>query len=245
MRTYATLGTMRRQRRRRLYLRAAAAVGFLLLLFLFAVSGYHVGLAQNRVEVERAEATLEEMQASRRRLLEAAAASSQREGRMRERVEAVEAAYARDVPNGEPKRLLDLVEQKIAGGVPPERLALILGHAGTERACARGTETKRLTARTPIATTVDNAVTFADNRITVSGEGQMSQDAQGVPEPWFDPAQPVKLHFLTINGDVDNAEGRLPLQHAVVLGDREYLFVARSTDRRGIIELTAQDCAFP
>ena len=245
MRTYATLGTLRRQRRRRLYVRAAAVLGGLSLLFLFAVSGYQAGLAQNRVGIERSEASLDEMRASRLRLLEAAAASAQREGRMRERVESVEAAYAQDVPDGALKRLLDVVETKLSDGVPPERLALVLGHVGTERTCTKATETHRLTARTPIATTVDNAATFADARITVSGEGQMSEDAQGSPEPWFDPAQPIKLHFLTINGDVDNAEGTLPLQHAVVLGDREYLFLARGTDRRGTIEVTAQDCAFP
>lgn len=245
MRNFSTLGRMRRQRRRRLYARAALGFGALFLLGLFAVSGYQVGLSQKRVEVERLEATLDEVRTTNLRLMEQAAAAAEREARMSERVVEVEDAYARDVPGGELRRLLNVVKAKMAAGVPPERLALILDQAGKERDCESRTETKRLTARTPLSTTVDNAVTFADARITVSGEGQMAEDAQGTPEPWFDPTQPVTLHFLMINGEVDNAHGVLPLTHAVVLENREYLFVARTTERRGVIEITAQNCNFP
>ena len=245
MRTYSTLGRLRRQRRRLFLARAAFALAFAALLVLFAVSGYQAGVSQNRVEIERLEADLAVKDAAKLDLVRREAEASGREVDMRARLAETRAAYAADVPRGVKRDLLDLIEAKLDAGVDPDRLAAIIGQAGKERDCAERTETKRLIVRTPLSTMVDNAATFADARITVSGEGQTAEDAGGVSEAWFDVQAPVTLHFLMINGEVANAKGRLPLGHTVVLGANEYLFVARATGQPGTIELTAQRCAFP
>jgi hypothetical protein len=92
---------------------------------------------------------------------------------------------------------------------------------------------------------LDNAVAFADRRITVSGDGRPARNEAGEPLDWYDPGAPVTLRFLTINGDLSRVVGRLPLVHSVIMNDREWYFQATASAERGYIDISAQSCSYP
>jgi len=240
-----SLGRKRRQRRQALLIGGLKLVGYGGLLVLVSMSGYHVGISQNATEIARLRQDLEERRRANEALVERVATAEEEARRAEAQLERFERAYRANVPRGEVKELLERIEAKLAQGVPAERLGFVIGEAGGERSCDSGVETRRLEARTPITTQVDNSVTFADNRITVSGEGEPARDEDGVAETWFDPDAPVTLRFLTINGDISSVEGRLPMTHSIVLEGDEYRFSANRGEARGTIAVTAQRCDFP
>jgi hypothetical protein len=244
MRTFSTLGFTRRQRRRQAVMRA---LRWLLVLVAVAVAGvvaYETGRAQNQAELERlgAEvATLEQQVIDAR---DAALEARERERAARERAHAIAERYQRDVPTGERRALLRLIDRRLADGVPVERLRFVLAEVQPREECAEAVETKRFLLTTPVAVSRDNTVTFGEGRITVTGQGTPARDEAGRPEAWFDPGQPVSIRFLKLDGAVSLAEGVLPLAHRLVDGEQEWRFQVRPHDERGFVEVTAQTCAF-
>jgi len=149
------------------------------------------------------------------------------------------------VPQGVLENLVTLLAERLQAGVPAERLEFVVARASIERVCKSQIESRRLEIRTPVGTDVDNRTSLAGERITVSGEGQPARDEAGVAQAWFDPAKPVVLRFLTIDGDVERVENQLPLTHALVFDDKEYRFLAAPADRRGFVDLAVQECDYP
>jgi len=153
--------------------------------------------------------------------------------------------YEAEVPTGRSKELLALIESQIAQGAEPDRIAFLVGTAANEQSCDGELQTKRFLVRTPLYTGANVSVSFADKAIVVTGEGALGSDAEGKPEAWFDPAQPVTLTFVEPGGASTQATGVLPLTHSVVHGDSEYRFTILASDSRGFITVTAERCAFP
>ncbi len=88
-------------------------------------------------------------------------------------------------------------------------------------------------------------MTFADNAITVIGEGEPAVNAANQPEAWFDPAKPLTVHFSRLGGQTSKATAKLPLHHSVVLGKYEYRFTVTAGNTRGFVNVTADRCTFP
>ncbi len=153
--------------------------------------------------------------------------------------------YAQEVPTGPAKELLVLLQKGLDAGIPPKRLAFILGSATKERQCDRELQTKRFMVRTPVAGSSNDAVSFADGAITVIAEGEPAIDPAGNRQAWFDPAKPVTLRFMLLGGGQSEASGVLPVEHSVVRGDAEHRFAVTVGDRRGFINVTAERCKFP
>lgn len=242
----SSLGNTRRQRRRRLLRGAVKAGAFAGLLIGMALAGYRVGLSQNRIEASRLEHDLAKEHERNRLLSERMARAEQAAEAAAVRLAQLQAAYRAEVPSGELRRLVDLATERLRQGVPAARLAFALREVRIERRCDPGIETKRLAVHTPTATAVVGSVGFADNRITITGEGAAARAADGAAQAWFDPMKPVGLRFLRIDGEVGTAEGLLPLAHSVVMGNSEFLFMAKASDRQpGAIDVTMQRCVFP
>ena len=148
------------------------------------------------------------------------------------------------MPQGQTRELLDLLQQRLKDGMPAARLEFLLREARVERKCDPPSETKRLLVHTSVTPTPAATAGFAKNQITVSVEGAPQRKPDGRTDPIFDPQQPVTLHLLRIGRDVAKAEGRLPLSHSLVLGDREFRFTVKAADK-GQAELIAQVCDFP
>jgi hypothetical protein len=246
MELLSTFAGTRRSRRRQTF-RSFVLWGALALLAIGGcVGSYRVGVAKSRAEVRRLERDLAAMHELNRQMSERIARAEQQAEGAITRFAQLQRTYQSEVPRGEPRELLELIDRRLQQGVPAARLRFLLEHASAERRCDKEVETKRLVVHTPTNTAAVSTVGFADNKITVSGEGSTARTAEGQPEPFFDPAQPVTLRFLEIDGDVGTIEGTLPLAHSLVTGGSEYLFAIKPSDKLpGQIDVTVQRCAFP
>lgn len=240
-----TAARKRRQRRQQILiglLKVAAAMG---LLGFTAYSSFEVGTAKTRTQKERLET---ELAVFRQRELERVrqdATAEDEVNRLSDALARVEADYNANVPTGDLKMLVDIVRGRLDEGVSVDRLAFVIREAAIERRCDREIESKRLQVRTPIVSNASNSIGFADNLVTVSGEGPSNRDDNGRPEAWFDPGQPVRLQFLTIGGKSEVIDAVLPITYSVVVGGNEYRFQATTSVRRGYVDVSAQVCDFP
>lgn len=234
-----------RQRRRRSALwRLVLFVTPFLLIGAAAGYGYQVGASAKQTRLVQLETALEEVRQTNLDLGDEVT-------RARERVQTAEAAlaelrerYARDVPTGEAARLLAAIEEQLADGTDPERLALLVDAAGKPVDCDGEVETRRFMPRTPVAQGPVSAVRFGGNRITVTGSGTSATSEEGLAEAWFDPAEPVRIRFETLNGGGSSVEGMLPLRHRMVVDGKEYRFGIVAGER-AFVEITGQACELP
>jgi hypothetical protein len=239
-----TFGETRRSRRRQALLGTARLVGVALAIAGGALASYQIGRSQSGIERARFESDLSALQELNRLLSERAASAEQRAEAAITRAAKLQRSYDADVPQGQTRELLDLLQQRLKDGMPAARLEFLLREARVERKCDPPSETKRLLVHTSVTPTPAATAGFAKNQITVSVEGAPQRKPDGRTDPIFDPQQPVTLHLLRIGRDVAKAEGRLPLSHSLVLGDREFRFTVKAADK-GQAELIAQVCDFP
>ena len=239
-----TFGETRRSRRRQALLGTARLVAVALAIAGGALASYQIGRSQSGIERPRFESDLSALQELNRLLSERAASAEQRAEAAITRAAKLQRSYDADVPQGQTRELLDLLQQRLKDGMPAVRLEFLLREARVERKCDPPSETKRLLVHTSVTPTPAATAGFAKNQITVSVEGAPQRKPDGRTDPIFDPQQPVTLHLLRIGRDVAKAEGRLPLSHSLVLGDREFRFTVKAADK-GQAELIAQVCDFP
>lgn len=160
----------------------------------------------------------------------------------------LQARYARDVPTGTRKSLLDLTEKQLAAGVKPDRLRFLIGAAGAGQKCSGDPQTKRFLVKTPVAPNPSPSlasVGFADDSIIVTATGEVATGPDGKPQATFDSAKPVVAQFTHLGGQRTQVSGVLPLYHSVVIKDTEYRFAMRPDDRRGFMRVTSDRCTFP
>ncbi len=234
----------RGQRRRRTWTTLLLTVSVVAVLMFAGYKAYDAGTYLAQRDVVRLQDSLaelrtinEELRGENNELAGALAESKMREQKLTEK-------YDRDVPTGPMKRLLQLSREKVEQGVDPERLQFVIAAAENRRECAEQPSTKRFLVKTPISQTANDSVSFANNGITITAEGESATDPLGNPEAWFDPAKPVILTFTRLGGKAADRNGLLPLHHSVVLNDREYRF-SMTAGSRGFVTITGTNCAYP
>lgn len=169
-----------------------------------------------------------------------------RAAQAQQQIKDVEERYKAQLPAGDSKALLDLANSKLSEGVDMARLTFLINAASNPRVCDEKPETKRLQVKTPIGKTGKEAsAAFADRKITVTADGEPALDGKGQKESWFDPAQPITVHFAPLAGQVVDASGVVPLQHQMVVGDSEFRFSIDIDDRKGFATVTGERCNFP
>ena len=109
--------------------------------------------------------------------------------------------------------------------------------------CRSEPVTKRFMPRTPVSTGPLSWVRF-DDRITVTGEGELARSETGLAEAWYDPARPIRLQFRTFGGEITTIEGTVPFNHRMAVDGKEYRFSAISISPR-FLEVTGQACPLP
>lgn len=191
-----------------------------------------------RLEVDRLSTDLTATRGDNVKLRQETQAAKAAEAEWRQRYESA-------VPTPEVGDLLALIREQIKKGADAERIRFLVGTAANERSCDGQPVSKRFLVRTPLYQGANDAVTFGDNAITVTAEGESATNADGNPEAWYDVAKPVKIRFIELGGKATEASGMLPLQHSVVRGDREYRFSIVAAERRGFVTVTGDSCAFP
>lgn len=235
--------TRKRQRRQR----RIAVLKWTVTLALLVAAGiyaYNTGstLARQEVirlaeEIDSLKTTIDDMARQNAQL-----AAEVEQARLRE--QQWQSRYKAEVPTGEPRELLSLIERRLADGVAPDRLAFVIGAAKSERVCDEAPETKRFVVPTPIYRGPSDSVSFADGAITVTALGESALNDGGNPEAWYDPAQPISLRFTQLGGESSEVVGALPLHHSVVMGDNEYRFTIVA-GQRSFVNVTGDRCDYP
>lgn len=159
------------------------------------------------------------------------------------RYQQLETKYREDVPQGEFRQLTDLLQKQLKGGIKADRLAFLIDSARPPRNCTEP-QVKRFVMKTPVYSGPQGAVSFGNGVVTVAGEGTAAVSASGQPEAWYDPGKPVKIIFTEIGGKQTVKEGLLPLQHSIVVGNREYRFTIAAGER-SFISVTSDSCDYP
>lgn len=158
-------------------------------------------------------------------------------------VEEVQRKYETDVPKGERRDLLDLVSGQLEAGVAVDRLAFLIESAGRPVSC-EPVETKRFLLRTPLYNGANTSVSFANDAVLVTGMGESAKTADGLPQAWYDPAQPVNLILRRIDGTEVQVTDTLPIQKSIEHGGAEHRFLVRP-GARGFVQVSAERCVYP
>ncbi len=219
------------------------------LVALMAIAGllgatFWLGRRDARADIAEAEARTAELRDQLDQLQRRDAGQAAELTRARADLSALQARYAAEVPSGPMKPLVELLAQRLAAGVDPARVENLLTLVENKRDC-EAPVSRRLVVHTPGApVSPSNSVSVPDNSVVVTGEGAPARDADGSPQGWFDPAQPVTVRFTSIGGRVGEVSGTLPIYHRLVAGTSEHRFTLTSGGR-GFLVVTSERCAFP
>jgi hypothetical protein len=230
----------RRRRRRRTVTVLLVLGGLVLLGALAYESGSRLAQLETdalRGEIDQQRRTIAALQ---QQLAQTEALRREAEARVRE----WEARYARDVPTGTARELFLKVQERLQGGLAPDRLALVLDNATDGTRCDPEQETRRFLLPTPLTRGGQTSVSFT-GAIVVTGEGQSARAPDGAPHAWFDPAQPVTIVAIQPGGARTETRGTLPVTFSVVRGANEHRFLVTESDLRGFVSVTAERCDYP
>lgn len=159
------------------------------------------------------------------------------------RYDQLEEKYKAEVPQGAFKDLTDLVKKRLDAGIRPERLSFIINQASPPKNCTPA-QAKRFVVKTPVYGGPHGTVAFGNGAITVTGEGKSAISSSGSPEAWYDPGKPVTIKFIELGGKETVKEGLLPIQHSMVVGNKEYRFTVAAGER-SFISVTSDSCDYP
>lgn len=223
-----------RERRRRTAQLATRAAKWLLALGFLAGMGfwsYRTGLELARAEVTGLERRID-TQAQEIRDLQAS--KGQLEGELRQAradMAALQARYRRDVPAGDSAALFSLAQQRIAAGLPRERVEQVLRDAAPVRRCdARGTSRRFAIVygtRVPEGAGVELAEGLV--RVVVSTASQADDIAR------------TANVVVTVAGQDPQTLTGLPQRQVVVLGNAE-LALNVTSDIRGFATASLTNC---
>jgi len=235
--------SIRRARRRPLATLGAALL-FVAAAVTVAYGGYRAGIAEGRAERERLRTELQRAREQVRILEERQARTAQRLDALQLAYRELERRYRERAIEGDLEEVLVLLRQRIAEGVPLSRLRFLIANARVERRCGKSERTQ-LFVRVPLARDRRAAATLAEGALTVAVEGVPARDAEGRPEAWYDPLEPVRVRILTLDGRREELEGRLPVAREVVASGSVYRLVLAPSARRGWLEVAVQRCDQP
>jgi hypothetical protein len=227
------------ERRRRLLV---SLLKLVLVAGVFGLTGYYAYEAGARVStgelasmkeelkkaVDQAHLTQEQAEADRAALIVA-----------QQQADQFKALYEQAKPTEELGELTGLLRDKLAAGLSPRRLAIVIRQAENLHGC-RNLAGKRVLVHTP-HTKGPPGITTLDDTVTLSAEGTGSKGGQ---EQWFDPEQPVKIHVATRGANKDTElTGRLPIERALATRDSEYHFTI-SAGARGWLDVATERCEY-
>jgi hypothetical protein len=195
-------------------------------------------LNEARAEIDRLTQMVRNLETENAELRTATEIARMRESELSSR-------YKTDVPTGDRKAFLALVDDQLAKGADADRLRFLISAASQKDECDGEPVTKRFIVRTPLYDGAASAVTFAGDALIVTAEGEPASDEQGRVQAWFDPNKPVTLKLARLGESPTPVAGSLPLHHALVVNGDEYRLSVVAAERRGFVNVTADRCRFP
>ncbi len=156
------------------------------------------------------------------------------------RYQQLEAKYQQDAPSGTFKQLTDVVKKQLNEGIQPQRLLSVIQSVRPPKNCTESV-TKRFVMQTPVYKGPHGNVTFGNGAITVTGEGEPAVSQSGSEEAWYDPGKPVSISFIQTGGKETVKKGLLPIEHSIVIANKEYRFTVAAGER-SFISVTSDSC---
>jgi hypothetical protein len=232
-----------RRYRRRFWGGVVRLVIFVALIVATAIVSYQFGIEDLESQVRGYQQEIYDLE-NRQSMLEQETANLRLAAeRAKLAVEEWERRYNADVPTGDRKEMLDLATERLEAGVSTERLGFLIKSADEPRDC-EGVESKRFLVKTPLYDGKNTVVSFADDAILVTGSGESAKTADGLPQAWFDPLQPIAIQITRVDGETREVNGRLPLNGSIIQGGAEYRFQMRA-GATGFVQIAAEKCAYP
>jgi len=243
-----SLGMAERQARarRRVMWALVKWAAALVLVALAGMFAYETGTSLAEIDVRRKNDKIAELTTQLQTLQTENAGLRARTVQAQQQAKDWELRYKADMPAGDSKALLDLANSKLAAGIDIGRLTFFINAAANPRVCDDKPEIKHVQVKTPAAKAGKEAsAVFSDRKITVTADGQAALDNKGKKESWFDPAQPITVHFAPPAGQAIETSGVVPLKHQMVIGDSEFRFSIEVDERKGFATITGERCNFP
>ena len=156
------------------------------------------------------------------------------------RYQQLEAKYQQDAPTGTFKQLTDIVKKQLDSGIKPERLVSVIQSVRPPKNCTTPV-TKRFVMQTQVYKGPHGNVTFGNGIITVTGEGEPAVSQSGSAEAWYDPGKPVSISFVQTGGKETVKKGLLPIEHSMMIANKEYRFTVAAGER-SFISVTSDTC---
>ncbi len=241
-----TLGLYESRKRRRQQVQWTMAKWALALVAILGAGlfAYESGTRLTEREVSNLRDKVAELAAEIDRLQQRQAEAQATIHLAQQRLEETEKRYAEVVPTGALAALLARTQERLDAGVRLDRLQFLIDAAENTRSCDESPATKRFVVRTPFYRGANDSVSFGNKTITVTADGQLATNALGKTEAWFDPAQPVTVHFTQVGGKTTDLAGKLPLHRSIVIGEFEHRFSVIAGPR-GFVQVTGERCQYP
>ena len=231
-----------RRRRRRPVFSASLRWGLVLAVGIgVGLYAHNIGsdIAQQQVGELRVQLTEETESGEKLRLeiigLQAALRSE------RDKVANWRSRYEDDVPNEREMPVVAAVRKRLSEGVSTERLQTVVSIVRDDVTCEPLGVTKRFFVNNEISRGANDSVSFANGKITITGDGVAARNASNQPEAWFDHKSPVTLTTSHLGGENSKISGQLPLHQSVAIGDVEYRFTA-VVGARSFVNVTGERC---
>lgn len=161
-----------------------------------------------------------------------------------QRYDQLKSQYEKDIPASGPLRdLVEMVKQQVKDGMPAERLAFVIRSTRPPSNCS-DPSSKRFVVQTPAYKGPSSTVSVGEGAVLISGKGQSARGKAGEMEAWYDPTQPVTIHFKTGDGREEDKVGTLPFQHAIISQGREYRFNV-SEGEKSFAKVSFDSCDYP
>lgn len=158
------------------------------------------------------------------------------------RYEQLQAAYNEAIPEGPMRDLTNLIREQLQEGMDPEIIKFAVLASRPPRNCT-DPETKRFVVSTPAYQGPDSEISIAEGAIRITGSGVSARNDKGDPEAWYDPAKSIDLVFIS-GGEEVKKSGTLPIQHTVILEDKQFRFTVEEGSR-SFAKVTFDSCDYP
>lgn len=159
------------------------------------------------------------------------------------RYEQLQETYEDITSNGDLQEMVDMLRSQLKDGMDARRLKFVIRSARPPQNCT-DPETKRFVMSTPAYDGADNVVSLANGLLKITGSGQSAKSKAGKPEAWYDPAKRVSIQFSTPGKKTDVKKGTMPLQHSMVVQNREYRFTI-DAGAKSFAKITFDSCDYP
>lgn len=155
-------------------------------------------------------------------------------------VQEMRALYDQVKPSDEMRDIDAEARARLAAGVDPKRLVLLIRAAQKPQACESAV-TKRFFVRTPrYKGAATNAMARLSDMVTLSAEGQGANEGR---EQWFDPDRPLKLHISSF-GKEEDVTAKLPIERVVQAKNADIHFTVMASTSRGFVDVTSERCDY-